>query len=126
MKFRMSLICYFACGYFICQFLKHLTDTVSGFSVLSHLILCVIWYVLLIFTNIHHFLLVVPVCNGASFFLFLRQLVTGLSLWRLVFNTGQVYLLFALDEVAVLSLSTFIFLCQYHSVNAPFSFVYYQ
>jgi hypothetical protein len=126
MKFRMSLICNSACGYFICQFLKHLTDTVSGFPVLSSLTVCVIWNVSLIFTNIHHFLLIVLVCNGASFklaFLCLRWLVTGLSLWRLVFDTRQVYLLFAVDKVAVLSLSMFVFLCRY-SANAPFSFVY--
>jgi hypothetical protein len=126
MKFRMSLICNFAHGYFICQFLKHLTENVSGFPVLSPLLLCVIWYVSLIFTNIHHFLLLVPVCNGAIFklaFLSLRWLVAGLSLWRLVFDTRPVYL-FSLDKVAALSLSTFVFLCQYHSANALFSFVY--
>jgi len=82
MKFRMSLICNFARGYFICQFLKHLTEDESGFPVLSPLILCVIWYVSLIFTNIHHFSLV-PVCNGAKFklaFLCLRWLVAALTL----------------------------------------------
>lgn len=122
MKFRMNLICTFAHGYFICQFLKHL----SGFPVLSPLILCIIWYVSLIFTNIHHFLLLFPVCNRARFklaLLCLRWLVTGLSLWRLVFDTRPVYL-FAADKVAVLSLSMFVFLCWYHSANALFSFVY--
>lgn len=122
----MSLICNFAHGYFICQFLKHLTENVSGFPVLSPLIPCAIWYVSLLFTNIHHFLLLVPVCDGARFklaFLCLRWLVAGLSLWRLVFDTRPVYL-FSVDKVAALSLSMFVFLCQYHSANALFSFVY--
>jgi hypothetical protein len=52
----------------------------------------------------------------------LRQLVTGLSLWRPRFNPGSVHVGFVVDKVAlgqVFPPSTSVFLCEFHSTGAP-------